>query len=61
VTDLPEYRRETCFVCGVVCEQRRRSVLFPDGSQRAALECLECEAIYVVGEPPPAAIEEPQP
>jgi hypothetical protein len=65
MTTEPEYRRATCFVCGATCEQRRRSVLFPDGSRRSALDCLECEAVYVIGEPPPPAAptteEQPQP
>lgn len=50
MTDLPAHHRAKCFACGVVCEQRLRPVLFPDGGQRVAYECLECEAIYLVAE-----------
>lgn len=46
-----KYQRAQCPVCNVICEQRRRAVLCDDGTNRPALDCVECEAIYLVGEP----------
>jgi hypothetical protein len=62
-TDLPEYQRARCLVCGVICEQHRRLVQFPDGARRPALDCLECEMVYLVAIKPaaPATQEEAQP
>jgi hypothetical protein len=54
-TDLPEYQRARCLVCGVVCEQHRRLVQFPDGARCAALDCRECEMVYFVATKPAAA------
>jgi hypothetical protein len=47
---LPDYHRAVCPACGVLCEQRLRPVLFPDGAQRVAYECLECEVIHLATE-----------
>ena len=58
------YHRARCPVCAVTCEQRRRSVLLPgDDKQwllRPALDCLECEAVYLVATEPAAPTTEEQ-
>jgi len=60
-TELPEYQRTRCLVCGVVCEQHRRLVQFPDGARRPALDCLECEMVYLIAEAKAPAAENAQP
>jgi len=43
-----KYHRARCPVCAVTCQQRRRSVRVSNIDVRQALECVECESIYVV-------------
>jgi hypothetical protein len=42
-----KYHRARCPVCGVVCPQRRRLVMLPDGTKHWAYDCIECEMVYV--------------
>lgn len=56
-----KYHRAKCPACGTTCGQRSRPVLLPGGDKHSARECIECEAIYVVGEPTAPRAPEPEP
>ena len=45
-----KYQRARCPSCGVVCEQRSRTVRELTGDILQARECIECEMIYRVSE-----------